>query len=200
MSWTADEIETWLGNCADRMTQAALELNTLDGQLGDGDLGATSQKCAALMKAGLSGTAALPSDAFKTAASACARASGSSFGTLLAVALLVLAQETAGKPTLLVQDIAPLLEKIIAALMLRGRSKLGDKTALDSLEAIRLAVSNLQDAEDLQLICSTAAEAAIEDFRMRPNMIGRARMFAEKSVGLADPGMVAVARIVGRAS
>ena len=77
MSWTADDIETWLGNCADRMTQSAPELNTLDGQLGDGDLGATLQKCAALMKAGLLGTAALPSDAFKTAAGACARASGS---------------------------------------------------------------------------------------------------------------------------
>ena len=43
MSWTAHDIETWLGNCADRMTQAAPELNTLDGQLGDGDLGATLQ-------------------------------------------------------------------------------------------------------------------------------------------------------------
>lgn len=198
MSWTADDIETWLGNCSDRMTQAASELNTLDGQLGDGDLGATLQKCAALIIAGLSGTAALPSDVFKTAASACARASGSSFGTLLSIALSVLAQETVGKPTLLVQDIAPLIERVIAALMLRGRSKLGDKTALDSLEAIRLAVSNLQNAEDLQLICSTAAEAAIEDFRLRPNQIGRARMFAEKSVGLADPGMVAVACIIGR--
>ncbi|MEI6799995.1 MAG: DAK2 domain-containing protein [Pseudomonadota bacterium] len=198
MSWTAFDIEIWLRNCADRMTAAAPELNALDGQLGDGDLGATLQKCAEFMRLGLSGAASLPTDAFKTAATACARASGSSFGTLLAVAFMVLAKETADKRVLLMEDVAPLLEKVTAALMVRGRSKLGDKTALDSLEAIRLALTNLEDPKDLQRLCSAASERAIEDFRMRQNMIGRARMFAEKSVGLADPGMVAVARIVGR--
>ena len=41
MSWSATEIQTWLGQCVDRMIAAAPELNELDGKLGDGDLGAT---------------------------------------------------------------------------------------------------------------------------------------------------------------
>ena len=63
---------------------AAPELNALDGRLGDGDLGATLQKCAANVRAAAAG---LPDDLagiFKRCAGACANASGSSFGTLLA--------------------------------------------------------------------------------------------------------------------
>jgi dihydroxyacetone kinase-like protein len=44
-------------------------------------------------------------------------------------------------------------------------------------------------------VARNAASKAIEEFRDKPNRIGRARMFAEKSIGMDDPGMVAVLRM-----
>ena len=46
MSYTTSDIQTWLGQCTERMIAAAPELNELDGRLGDGHLGATLEKCA----------------------------------------------------------------------------------------------------------------------------------------------------------
>ena len=39
-------------------------------------------------------------------------------------------------------------------------------------------------------------DEALDTFRDRKATIGRARIFAEKSVGLDDPGMLAMNRIV----
>jgi len=197
MGWQADEVRSWLLRCTDRMEAAAPELNELDARLGDGDLGATLEKCAIQMRTGLGGSFATPSEAFKACATACARASGSSFGTLLAVAFMTLTKETAGRTAVEMADVEPLLGAVLTALKARGRSELGDKTALDSLEAIRVASAEVSEAEGLHGCASSAAESAMDEFKGKPNKIGRARMFGEKSVGLADPGMVAVLRIIG---
>ena len=197
MSWSATDIQNWLGGCADRMIAAAPELNALDGQLGDGDLGATLEKCGRLMQDGLAGEAVTPAEVFKACAMACTRASGSSFGTLMAVAFMTLAEETKDKNELACGDVEPLLGKVIEALMARGKASLGDKTVLDSLEAIRLAAADLTESAALPELAASAARSALEDYRDKANKIGRARMFAEKSIGMDDPGMVAVARIIG---
>ena len=55
MSWSPEEIRDWLLRCADRMEAAAPELNEFDGRPGDGDLGATLEKCAIQMRTGLDG-------------------------------------------------------------------------------------------------------------------------------------------------
>jgi dihydroxyacetone kinase-like protein len=197
MNWNAADIQTWLGQCVDRMIAAAPELNELDGKLGDGDLGATLEKCARLIQDGLVGDFETPADVFKVCAMACTRASGSSFGTLMAVAFMTLTKETTGKSELAPCEIQRLLSKVIEALMARGKASLGDKTVLDSLEAIRLAVTDLEDEAQLAEIALAAASSALDAYRDKPNQIGRARMFAEKSIGMDDPGMVAVLRIIG---
>lgn len=128
-------------------------------------------------------------------AQACAKASGSSFGTLLAVALLGAAKWVAPREQLSRNDIADLLEQTVSALSARGGASLGDKTMLDSLNAIAIALKQATETDDLRLVARDAAVQAIEDFRGKPNRIGRARMFAEKSMGMDDPGMVAVLRM-----
>ena len=197
MSWTAQEIQGWLQRCAHRMIATAPELNEADAKLGDGDLGATVEKCAKLMCEGLARSFDTPSEVFKVCAMACTRASGSSFGTLMAVAFMSLTKETVGKAELEQADVVPLLGSVLAALMARGRGNLGDKTVLDSLEAIRHAVADGTDGAALHTIALSAATSALEEYRDKPNKIGRARMFGEKSIGLDDPGMVAVLRIIG---
>lgn len=197
MSWDTNDIKAWIGNCADRMIAAAPELNELDGLLGDGDLGATLEKCGRLINEALGGEFETPADVFKVCAMACTRASGSSFGTLLAVAFMTLAKETMGESKLQPGMVEPLLGNILEALMDRGKASLGDKTMLDSLESIRLAADGLVDGGALIGLAQKAARSALDDYRDKPNKIGRARMFSEKSIGMDDPGMVAVLRLVG---
>ena len=77
-------------------------------------------------------------------------------------------------------------------MMARGKAELGGKTVLDSLDAIARALEDAPGADR----AVGAAEAAQAAFRDRPATVGRARIFAEKSVGLDDPGMLAMTRIV----
>lgn len=198
MSWGSRDLRLWLAGCAERMIAAAPELNELDAKLGDGDLGATLEKCGRLMQEGLSREFETPADVFKACAMACTRASGSSFGTLMAVAFMALAKETNGRTNLAPGEVESLLGGVIEALMARGKASLGDKTVLDSLEAIRIAVTGLTGGESLPETARTAARAALDAYRNKPNRAGRARMFAAKSIGLDDPGMVAVVRMIGR--
>lgn len=180
---------------ADALQASAPELNELDGRLGDGDLGATLEKCAINVRAALPAMPDAPDAIFKSCAQACAKASGSSFGTLLAQAFVAAAKRTAGQAALDRSELAPMLNDIVATLSARGGAKLGDKTMLDSLAAISQALAAAPaDADPAQLACA-AARQALDQFRGLPNKIGRARMFADKSIGLDDPGMVAIARM-----
>jgi dihydroxyacetone kinase-like protein len=188
-------LHTALHSWSDAMCRAAPELNDLDGRLGDGDLGATLEKCAANVKAALPDMPDSLEGSFRSAAQACAKASGSSFGTLLAVAFLGAAKWVPPRTTLTRTDLAALLSHTIEILSARGGAALGDKTMLDSLDAVARALDAANDADDLSAKARAAAAEAIAQFRGRPNRIGRARMFAEKSMGMEDPGMVAVLRM-----
>ena len=190
----ADHVKSALGRWCDALEAAAPELNRLDGQLGDGDLGTTLQRCAQLVREALPTMGNDLVAVFKACAAASAKASGSSFGTLLAVAFLTAAKNVQG-PGLDRAGVASLLDVIVGALSARGGAALGDKTMLDSLHAIARALQESSDADDLRAAARGAAAAALETMRAQPNRIGRARMFADKSVGADDPGMVAVLRM-----
>ncbi|MCW2242119.1 dihydroxyacetone kinase subunit L [Azospirillum canadense] len=189
-----------LGPALDRLTTklegVAPELNELDGRLGDGDLGATLEKCARNLR---EVRPTLPPDlgqAFKSCAMACSKASGSSFGTLLAVAFLTLSKATAGRTAVPWAELPALLGTVLDALTARGGASLGDKTVLDTLEAARAALAGLpeddrNDPSAQHRAASATVAATVDAFRDRPNRIGRARMFADRSIGLDDPGMIA---------
>jgi len=188
-------LESALDRWCKALDAAAPELNALDGRLGDGDLGATLQKCAANVRQAAPALSDDLADVFKRCGFACANASGSSFGTLLAVAFLTASKAAARAERLDRRAIVQLLDQVVAALAARGGAALGDKTMLDSLDAIARALDAAPDGAALRAVAVDAARSALERFRERPNRIGRARMFADKSVGLDDPGMVAVLRM-----
>jgi len=184
-------LERW----AAAMQASAPELNELDARLGDGDLGATLDKCAANVRAALPGMPNALDGVFKACAQACAKASGSSFGTLLAQAFVAAAKRCVGQDVLAASEFAPLLNEIIAVLSARGGARLGDKTMLDSLSAVAAALAGGPGGAPPAEAAVAAAQQALERFRERPNKVGRARMFADRSIGLDDPGMVAVLRM-----
>jgi dihydroxyacetone kinase-like protein len=197
MPLTVEGLEEALRRWAQRMDEVASELNRLDGQLGDGDLGVTLVKCAAAVRTALdTGSRADLGQVFKVCAMACARASGSSFGTLLTVAFMTLARRLDTQPTLEWSALGAELQAALDAMSQRGGAALGDKTVLDTLDAARAAIEGLADPLAQHAAASAAVASTIAAFRTRPNRIGRARMFAEKSVGLDDPGMIAFSHML----
>ncbi len=78
----------------------------------------------------------------------------------------------------------------------RGKAELGGKTVLDSLDAVAGATAGLTDPAEVSRAAVAAAQGAMEAFRDKPATVGRARIFAEKSKGMDDPGMLAMTAIV----
>jgi dihydroxyacetone kinase-like protein len=76
----------------------------------------------------------------------------------------------------------------------RGRGALGDKTVLDSLDAVATALG-AADGTAMREQAVAAARQTVESFKTKPSRLGRARMFGDKSVGLPDPGQLALLRI-----
>jgi dihydroxyacetone kinase-like protein len=192
----AQTLKSALARWCDALEAAAPELNALDGRLGDGDLGTTLQRCAMLVREALPTTPDEIAAILKACASASAKASGSSFGTLLAVAFVTASKTLQGHAMLERAALPGLLDGVVGALSARGGAALGDKTMLDSLHSIARALEESGSTTDARAVARQAATAALDAMRGQPNRIGRARMFADKSIGADDPGMVAVLRMV----
>ena len=91
-----------------------------------------------------------------------------------------------------------MLTGVQQALSQRGGAALGDKTMLDSIAFMTLHCRCAKPQAGPQALKEAAmrgAQQALDELRQQPNRIGRARMFAERSIGMDDPGMVAVRRM-----
>jgi phosphoenolpyruvate---glycerone phosphotransferase subunit DhaL len=171
-------------------------LNTADGALGDGDLGVTMTRGMRLVK---DDAANLPDDLGQSllkCAQAFTKSSGSSYGTLLATGLMAMAKSLKGREEVAASEISALVATARDAMMARGKAELGGKTVLDSLDAVAKATDGLSEPDEVARAARNAAGDAMEEFRTRPATVGRARIFAEKSRTMVDPGMLAMTRIV----
>ncbi len=178
-----------LAAIAAHMETVADELNALDGQLGDGDLGVT------MVRGGREVVASLPSlppevgESLMKVAQAFTKVSGSSYGTLLATGLMSAAKATRGRADVPWSEVSPLLEGALEAMRTRGKASLGDKTVLDPVAAAAEATKGLDDPAEILAAARKAVAETMDRFRGQPAKIGRARIFGEKSIGLDDPGM-----------
>jgi dihydroxyacetone kinase-like protein len=179
-----------LRRIATHMETVAEALNALDGQLGDGDLGVTMQRGGRELAKVLP---TLPDDvgmALLACAQAMTRVSGSSYGTLLATGLMAAAKATRGRTEVPWSELSALLLGALEAMLARGKASLGDKTVLDVLDAAARAIDGVAPP-DMLAAASGAVDDTMARMRGQPAKIGRARIFAERSVGLDDPGMLA---------
>jgi len=193
---TTEALRRGLSAIADGMEACADELNTVDGALGDGDLGVTMVRGVRSLREELPD---LPDDvgmAFSRCARALVRVSGSTFGTLLATGLMSAARATRGRTEVACSETSALLQAAIQAMSERGKAKLGDKTVLDAAEAVRVATEGVDDPAQLLAAAKRAVADALDRYRDRPCQQGRARIFGDASIGRDDPGMVAFARMV----
>jgi dihydroxyacetone kinase-like protein len=185
-----------LRRIAAKMESCSDELNALDAQLGDGDLGVTMVRGTRAMASELP---QLPDDvgmALLKCAQAFTKLSGSTYGTLLATGLMSAARATKGRTEIPWSEVSPLLASALQAMAQRSGGKLGEKTVLDALEAVRAATEGNDDPAALVAAAGQAVGNCLDRFRNQPARQGRARIFGEKSVGRDDPGMVAFQRII----
>lgn len=189
---TTAALKAALPRIATMLADSAEELNSADGRLGDGDLGITMTRG---IQTVLDEAHDLPEDvglALLQCAKAFTRISGSTYGTLLATGLMSAAKACKGRNAVGWNEIAGLAAGAVTAMQARGRAELGDKTVLDALNALSGATAGLSEPAEILDAAHAAVTRSLDEFRDRPSRQGRARMFGDKSVGLDDPGMLAL--------
>ena len=192
MSVTVATIASAIARANDAMGGLEQVLNEADAKLGDGDTGGMLARVIGKMaETDLSG-AAEPAAALSQLAKAASIATGSSLGTLFATGLLAVSRESRGRETIEPGELSALIAKARDAMIARGGASLGDKTVLDSLDAIARALEGVGSTEEAASVAAGAAGAALDEFRGKPNRIGRARMFGDQTIGQDDPGMLAI--------
>ena len=171
-------------------------LNAADGKLGDGDLGITMTRGMAEITAVSDD---LPEDlglAMLKCSQAFTKSSGSSYGTLMALGMMAIAKQIKGQTAVEPSELTALVAVVRDQIQTRGKAEIGGKTVIDSLDAIAKQMSGMTDLEDIRTAAVVAVDEALAAFRDKPATMGRARMFGEKSIGLDDPGMLAMKFIV----
>ena len=168
------------------------EFNAADGKIGDGDLGVTIlngleevNNNKANFKDDMGVNFMLCSQAF-------VKKSGSSFGTLIAFSLMNISKNLKGKTECNHEDIISIFETALKTIQERGKTKLGDKTIVDSLDLI---IKKLKGNSNYSEVFQSATKQALENFKGKKILIGRARMFEDKTKDLDDPGMFALNRL-----
>ncbi|MEN8950835.1 dihydroxyacetone kinase subunit L [Planktotalea arctica] len=196
MSITNNTLKLAIEQIAAQIDPIGEEMNHLDGQLGDGDLGVT-------LVNGFKNLAGIKDDlpddlgrALFAMAKSVTAVSGSSFGTLLATALMASGKQVKDRSSVDWPELPALLQAAQDAMIARGGANLGDKTMLDTMDSLIKALDGLQSPDEMLTAAQSAAKEALDTFRDQPNKIGRARVYAEKSIGLDDPGMMAISRMI----
>ena len=171
------------------------EFNTADGKIGDGDLGITIlngleeiNNNTDKFKDDLSINFMLCSQAF-------VKKSGSSFGTLIAFSFMNISKNLKGKNTCDNDDIINMINIAMETIQERGKTKLGDKTILDSLSFILNNLKANKNNVNYPELFKSSTKEALNAFKGKKILIGRARMFEDKTKELDDPGMLALSKL-----
>lgn len=190
---TADDIPVLFARLSQVFAEQKEALITLDGQVGDSDLGLTMAKgFAAADKAVAALDDATIETQLKTAGAAIARAAPSTMGTLMATGFLRGSGAANGCNDLGTAELARFWTAFRDGVAQRGRAQVGDKTVLDVLhpiaqimEAQARAGTALPDALDR---AHAEAVTALEATRDLVAQHGKAAAFQEKTRGIQDAG------------
>ena len=168
------------------------EFNAADGKIGDGDLGVTILNGLEEVNNNKANFKDDMGANFMVCSQAFVKKSGSSFGTLIAFSFMNISKNLKGKIECNHDDIVNIFETALKTIQERGKTKLGDKTIADSLDLI---IKKLKDNSNYSEVFQSATKQALENFKGKKILIGRARMFEDKTKNLDDPGMLALNRL-----
>ncbi|WP_269275643.1 dihydroxyacetone kinase family protein [Sinorhizobium psoraleae] len=169
-------------------------LISLDGKVGDSDLGITMSKsfAAAADAVAAEGEAAGISKLLRMAGATMARTAPSTMGTLTATGFLRASKSTEGAAALGAGEMAGFWRAFRDGVAERGKAKVGDKTLLDVLDPIAVALEAAAGSgEPLTKALAAASDAAEQALEATKSMLaqhGKAAAFQEKTIGLQDAG------------
>ena len=169
------------------------EFNAADGKIGDGDLGVTILNGLEEINNNKSNFKDDMENNFMVCSQAFVKKSGSSFGTLIAFSFMNISKNLKEKTSCNHDDIINIFETALKTIQERGKTKLGDKTIADSLDLIIMKLKD--NNSNYSEVFKSATKQALEDFKGKKILIGRARMFEDKTKDLDDPGMLALNRL-----
>ena len=172
------------------------DFNEADGKIGDGDLGITIQNGFQEIINNKDNFTDDLGHNFMLCSQAFVKKSGSSFGTLVAFCLMNISKSLKDKKFLTHSNIIEIFEISIKTIKERGKTNLGDKTILDSLNIILNKIKETKNEIKYSQIFKTSTKEALENFKGKKILIGRARMFDEKTKDFDDPGMLALSKLV----
>lgn len=194
---TGHELRTLLDRAFEILAGSEEELRDLDAAVGDGDLGITVSRGAHAARHAMVSLpdAATPAEVLRALATAISSASPSSFGALVAGALLAASRSIAGSQTLSKDDVVTIAQQAAAAVEKRGKSALGDKTVLDALiPSVRALEGSTSDNSLSAMI--DAARRGIDESTPGVSRRGRAAWLGARAQGHPDPGAVAYLRFL----
>ena len=171
------------------------EFNAADGKIGDGDLGITILNGLEEINNNIEKFTDDLSTNFMICSQAFVKKSGSSFGTLIAFSFMNISRNLKGRNTCEHEDIITMINTAMSTIQERGKTKVGDKTILDTLDFILRNLKATKDNINYPEIFKSSANEALNAFKGKKILIGRARMFEDKTKDLDDPGMLALHKL-----
>ena len=171
------------------------EFNAADGKIGDGDLGITILNGLEEINNNIEKFTDDLSINFMLCSQAFVKKSGSSFGTLIAFSFMNISKNLKGKKTCDHKDIITMIDTAMNTIQERGKTKIGDKTILDTLDFISRNLKITKDNINYPELFKSSTKEALNVFKGKKILIGRARMFEDKTKDLDDPGMLALHKL-----
>ena len=171
------------------------EFNAADGKIGDGDLGITILNGLEEINKNIEKFTDDLSTNFMLCSQAFVKKSGSSFGTLIAFSFMNISKNLKGKNTCDNKDIITMVDTAMRTIQERGKTKVGDKTILDTLDFISRNLKSTKNIINYPELFKLSANDALNAFKGKKILIGRARMFEDKTKDLDDPGMLALHKL-----
>ena len=171
------------------------EFNAADGKIGDGDLGITILNGLEEINNNIEKFTDDLSINFMLCSQAFVKKSGSSFGTLIAFSFMNISRNLKGRNTCDHEDIITMIDTAMSTIQERGKTKVGDKTILDTLDFISRNLKATKDNINYPELFKSSANEALNAFKGKKILIGRARMFEDKTKDLDDPGMLALHKL-----
>ena len=171
------------------------EFNAADGKIGDGDLGITILNGLEEINNNIEKFTDDLSTNFMICSQAFVKKSGSSFGTLIAFSFMNISKNLKGRNTCDHEDIITMIDTAMSTIQERGKTKVGDKTILDTLDFISRNLKATKNNINYPELFKSSANEALKAFKGKKILIGRARMFEDKTKDLDDPGMLALHKL-----
>jgi phosphoenolpyruvate---glycerone phosphotransferase subunit DhaL len=171
------------------------EFNAADGKIGDGDLGITILNGLEEINNNIEKFTDDLNTNFMLCSQAFVKKSGSSFGTLIAFSFMNISKNLKGKNTCDHEDIVNMIDTAMSTIQERGKTKVGDKTILDTLDFILRNLKATKDKINYPELFKSSSNEALNAFKGKKILIGRARMFEDKTKDLDDPGMLALHKL-----